>query len=515
MDFKVLAVFFYFFALITLGVIASRRTKDLRDYFAGGKRMGFLSVAFSSRATGESAWLLIGLTGFGAAFGLKGLWIVLGEMLGVGLAWLWLSRPFKRLTDRYDSITIPDYLESRFGDTGHWLRLIAAGTLAIFVPVYVSAQIHASGVAFEQFLHWDYFVGAAVGFGVVMVYITTGGFIAVVWSDVFQGSLMLLGLVALPLIGLAYMDVPVLESLRENYPGHLSLIGAGNLTTMRVVELVGLVAIGIGFLGSPQVFVRFIALKSENEIKRGAAVALLWTLLADTSAVLAGIVGRAALTGDLGASSEDVLPMMVNTMLHPFVAGLYIACVLSAIMSTVDSLLVVASSAVVRDYYQKTRSKTLNEKSMVRLCRGVTISLALIAFALAMGLALFTPLRSEGLFWFIIFGWSGIAATFCPTIILSLTWPRMTALGAKVGMVSGFLSVPIFKFGVTKIPVVGEYFDNLDVLAPSFAVSALFIVVVSLLDKSGQKRIAIAQSDLSWAHAHDPESEDEPSTPEA
>lgn len=499
MTFQLAAVLAYFAVLLFLGWRASRRTRDMRDYFAGGKRMGFLSVAFSARATGESAWLLLGLTGFGAAFGLKGLWIVAGEMLGVGLAWLWMARRFKRLTDRYDSITIPDYLESRFRDSGHMIRLIAAGALLVFVPIYVSAQIHATGMAFNDFLGWNYFVGAAVGFGIVLLYIVGGGFIAVVWSDVFQGTLMLLGLIALPIVGLwvaGGLD-PLVATLRTDYPGHLTLHGGAGWTALTIVSIVGLLGIGIGFMGSPQVFVRYLALRSETEITKGAAVALVWTLLADTGAVLTGVIGRAIIVGDLGTDSESVLPMMVEQFLPPLIAGVFIAVVLSAIMSTIDSLLVVASSAAVRDCYQKYLHPELSDEGLVRLARILTLVLALCAFLVAMAIAIFTD--REGIFWFVIFGWSGIAATFCPTIILSLFWSGFTARGAKLAMVTGFACVPLFKFGATRLPVVGEYFTALDVLAPSFAVSILVGVIASLTDPKRSELTAEARADLEWS----------------
>ena len=176
--------------LLVIGYLASKRMHTIRDYFASGKNLGFFNVAFSARATGESAWLLIGLTGMGYLVGVQALWVVLGEVIGVAGAWIFLSKRFKRLSDRYDAITVPDYLEARLRDPSHWLRLIAAGSLLIFVPIYAGAQVFATGVAFNGFLGWDHFVGAAVGFGVVMLYVTQGGFTAVVWSDVFQGSLM-------------------------------------------------------------------------------------------------------------------------------------------------------------------------------------------------------------------------------------------------------------------------------------------------------------------------------------
>ena len=502
---KLVAVFGYVGVLVGLGVVASRRTRDTRDYFAGGKRLGFLSVAFSARATGESAWLLLGLTGFGAAFGLKGLWIVLGELIGVGTAWLIMSRRFKRLTDRYDSITVPDYLESRFRDSAHGLRLLAAGSLLVFVPIYVSAQIHATGLAFGDFLGWNYYVGALVGFAVVLVYMTGGGFIAVVWSDVFQGTLMVLGLVSLPLVGLwvAGGVGPLIESLNDGYADHLSLTHGEPWSFATVASIVGLVAIGLGFMGSPQVFVRFLSLRSEREIRAGTAVALIWTLLADTGAVMTGVIGRAVLEGGLGTDGEDVLPMMVDQFLPAVIAGLYIAIVLSAIMSTIDSLLVVASSAVVRDYYQRVFHPDLSDARLVGLARALTVVMALVGLAIAIVLALTTG--KQGIFWFVIFGWSGIAATFCPTIILSLFWRGFTARGAKAAMLAGFAGVPVFKFLAPRLPgEIGATFAALEELAPAFVLSMVVGVVVSLTDPRRRAITDEARGDLDWAGGREP-----------
>ncbi len=186
--------------------------------------------------------------------------------------------------------------------------------------------------------------------------------------------------------------------------------------------------------------------------------------------------------------------MLVELLLPPFFAGLYIAVVLAAIMSTVDSLLVVASSAAVRDYYQKILHPGLTEQSLFRAGRRLTVVLALVALAIALVVALLTG--RQGVFWYVIFGWSGIAATFCPTIILSLFWSRMTALGAKFAMLAGFLSVPFFQFVAPGLPAVGPYFDALEEMVPSFVISALAGVIVSLLDKRGQAIVRDAGADL-------------------
>ncbi|MFG0244239.1 MAG: sodium/proline symporter [Phycisphaerales bacterium JB054] len=493
--------------------------RNIRDYYAGGKKLGFINVAFSARATGESAWLLLGLTGIGFAVGAQGFWIVLGELIGVGAAWLCMARRFKRLSDKYDSLTIPDYLESRFRDPSHWLRLIAAGALVIFVPIYAAGQVFATGKAFNAFLGVDHYLGAAIGFGVVMLYITKGGFVAVVWSDVFQGTLMVIGLVALPIAALLEIGgvTNFFDILRQTTPDHLSITAGQGFTPLTIATIIGFAAIGIGFLGSPQVFVRFISLRSENELHKGAAVALLWTILADSGAVLVGMTGRALYDlPTIGGDADNILPFLSDVLFPSFIVGIFIAMVLSAIMSTIDSLLIVASSAAVRDYWQKTRHPDMSDNTLVKTSQRLTLVLALIAFAVGMGILLYD--KENGVFWIIIFGWSGIAATFCPTMILSLFWSKLTSRGAMAAMVAGFAAVPFFKFAAPPIfnavnlPVANDYLTALDVLPPAFIVSFAVAVAVSLADGKGRAAVAHAAEDLAESKGHPPASPPSPNT---
>ncbi len=492
----------YFGILVAIGIVASRRMRDMRDYFAAGKDLSFWVAAFSARATGESAWLLLGLTGMGAAVGIQAFWVVLGEVLGVGGAWILMSRRFKRLTDRYDAITIPDYLEGRFRDDRHLLRMASAGCLMVFVTIYVSAQIDATGTAFESFLGWNYYLGALIGFGVVLAYIVAGGFLAVAWSDVFQGALMFLGLVCLPLFALLSIGpLEVVDRLQAIDPLLLTWSGTGTWSAVSIANTLGLAFIGLGFLGSPQVFVRFLALRSPAEIPKGTIVAVVWTLFADAGAVCVGLMGRALLTGPgdsltavLGPSGQDVLARLVEHLLPAFLIGVYVAIVLSAIMSTVDSLLVLAGSAVIRDWYQKVHRPDLPDDALVRISRIATLAFATIALALALTIALTTPNRT--VFWFVIFGWSGIAATFCPVMILSLFWPGITVRGALAGMLSGFLGVPFFKFIAPRFDATGEIFSGLAELGPSFMLSGVVAFAVSLLDREGRQRLEGVASEL-------------------
>ncbi len=482
----------YFAILLGIGVVASRRIKDFSDYYVGGKQLGYWVVAFSARASGESAWLYIGLTGLGALVGARALWVVLGELIGVAICWFFMARPFKAATDRYDSITIPDYLVSRFGGgedarAAQTLRLFSAVALALFVTIYVSAQIDATGKAFDSFLGWNYYTGALVGFGIVVVYTLTGGFVAVAWSDLFQGLLMLVGLVALP-IGAFFMlsdqggAAASLAALGDDY---MSLWGPGGATATNFLIIIGYLAIGLGFLGSPQVFVRFIAVRDDNELRKGRWVAIVFTILTDGGAVLAGMMGHALLVGAsgdfagiLGASGERVLPRMVDFIFPAAIVGIYIEAVLAATMSTIDSLLLVASSALTRDVYQQMWRPEVRQETLTGMSRYVTLALAIVALCTALAVSMVSQVRT--VFWYAIFGWSGIAATFCPVIILALSWPRYNVRGALSSMVTGFLCVPLFEFAVPQIPVWGPMIAHIEELAPSMLLAIIAGTAVTL-----------------------------------
>ncbi len=483
---KYIILFGYFAILFLIGYFASKRIKNTEDYYVGGKKLNFWVVAFSARATGESAWLLLGLTGLGAMVGVSAFWVVLGEVIGVSISWFFMAEKFKRLTDKYNSITIPDYLVSRFKSKTHTLRIVAATALSLFVVIYVSAQIDATGSAFESFLGWNYFTGAIVGFLIVLAYIFTGGFVAVAWSDVFQGLIMLIGLVALPIVAyfLISSDVSISHELTKLDPSFLNIWGDGGFNAINLFTILGFLLIGLGFMGSPQLFIRFMSIKSASEIKKGRWVALVFTILTDSCAVLIGIFGRYLLTSIdanpetvLGNGAQNVLPLLVERVMPLTLIGIYIAAVLSAIMSTIDSLLVVASSAISRDFYQQIFKPNKTEEELAKSSRLITLALAIFALIIALLVAIAVPERT--IFWFVIFGWSGIAATFCPTIILSLFWDKFNEKGAIAAMITGFLSVPIFKFGVANLDTIGVYFEKLDVLGPSFILSIIMGVLVS------------------------------------
>lgn len=483
---KIIVLAIYVSILFLIGIFASRRINSMSDYYLGGKKMGFWAVAFSARATGESGWLLIGLTGMGAMAGYSAYWVVLGELLGVFLSWQFMAKRFKRRSDSYKSITIPDYLQSHFKSSTNTLRVISAATLVVFVVIYVASQMDVTGIAFESMLNIDYRIGALIGFVIVLIYIFIGGFVAAVWSDMFQGILMFFGLVLLPIVVWFSMDhgVGISEGLNAIDPTLTQIMGRSDDGLMNLFTILGFSMIGLGFLGSPQVYVRFMSIESEKEIDKGKWIALIFTLLTDAAAVTIGILARIYFTSEgqdpevvLGNGGENVLSMITNEFLPSILVAIFIAIVLSAIMSTIDSLLVLASSAITRDFYQKIFRPDLKDEDLTSFSRLVTVIMAVVALCIAILLYNLYPERK--IFWIMIFGWSGIAATFCPVIILSLFWKGYSEKGAIASMITGFVSVIFFKFVVSNMEDIGAYFIELDVLAPSFLLAMIVGYIVS------------------------------------
>tara|TARA_B110000046_G_scaffold127598_1_gene134001 strand:+ start:34 stop:1569 length:1536 start_codon:yes stop_codon:yes gene_type:complete len=483
---KIVVLALYVGVLFLIGIVASRRIKGMSDYYVGGKKLGFWAVAFSARATGESGWLLIGLTGMGAIAGYSGYWVVAGELLGVLVSWQFMAKRFKKRSDSYGSITIPDYLQSHFKSTSNNLRILAASILVIFIVIYVASQIDVTGVAFKSMLGIDYKIGALIGFFIVLTYIFIGGFVAAVWSDLFQGLLMFFGLVLLPIVVWFSMDhgTGVTDGLNAIDPTLTQVLGRSSDPWLNLFTILGFSMIGLGFLGSPQVYVRFMSIRDESEIDKGKWVAAIFTLLTDAAAVSIGILARIYFTESgqdpevvLGNAGENVLSMITESFLPTLLVAIFVAIVLSAIMSTIDSLLILASSAITRDFYQKIFRPHIKDEDLTKISRIATIIMAFSALIIAMIMNYVSPDRQ--VFWVIIFGWSGIAATFCPVVILSLFWKGFSEKGAMASMVTGFVSVILFNFVFKEMAGVGQYFKALDVLAPSFAVAMLVGFIVS------------------------------------
>ncbi len=477
-------VFGYLVVLLAIGFWGGRESSDLKGYYVAGKRLPSWVIAFSSNATGESAWLLLGLTGMGYAIGVHAFWIIMGEVLGVACAWIWVARPFKEYTDRYDAITVPDYLTERFRDTSHVFRWLSAGIVLSMVMAYTAAQLTASGKAFDSFLGTGYEAGVWIGLGIVLFYTTVGGFKAVAYSDFLQGVLMLACLVALPIVGVNAVGGwgEVTASLRAQDPALLDPMGSFGLTLPGVLSAAGSVAIGLAFLGSPQLLTRFMAARDQRQIVDGGFLAVVCVIGFDVGAVFGGMAGRAWMPG-LG-DPETILPEMSAALFPALFTGVFLVVVLAAIMSTVDSLLILASSAVVRDVVQKALGYQGDERTLSLMGKGVTVVIGAVGLVVAL-------LEVRVIFDFVLFAWSGIACAFTPVVLCSLFWRRTTRAGAVAGMISGFAATVIW------VKVFKTEFYDLYEMIPGFAAGLVVCVVVSLLTTANED----AAQELDDVHA--------------
>jgi sodium/proline symporter len=456
----------YLFILIVVAAWSRKESTTLSGYFIADKNLPPWVVAFSTNATGESGWLLLGLTGMGYAVGAYAFWVVLGEVVGISLAWILISRRLKRFSDKTDSITLPDVLAARFDDKHHVLRSISVLIILVMVMTYVAAQMVATGKAFDGFTDLNYAWGVAVGSTIIIAYTLVGGFKAVAWTDLIQGILMLLGLIILPVISIKAgggWDA-ISAKLMAQDPGLLSPWGPEGKSTLAIIGVISFLAIGVPFMGVPQLMVRFMSARSEKSLVPAMSISVLVIFLFDVGAVLTGMAGR-ALYPNL-EDPESILPVMSNAMLPEWMAGIMMVVVLAAIMSTVDSLLILASSTVVRDYMQKIRGSSLSEKALANRGKLLTLIIGVIGIGFALR-------QSPMIFWFVIFAWNGLGATFGPPLLCGLWYPKTNLKGAIAGMLGGFITT------VTWVLVFKSQFYNLSEIVPGFLTGLLLTIIVS------------------------------------
>ncbi len=460
----------YGVTLLAIGFWSRRESRDVAGYYVAGKKLPSWVIAFSNNATGESAWLLLGLTGMGYAVGFHALWVVLGEVLGVTLGWVLVASPFKEYSDRYDAITVPDYLEARFRDTRHVFQLIGLVVIGTMVTAYTAAQLTAMGKAFGEFVGTSYGAGVLIGAVFILFYTTVGGFKAVAYSDLLQGVLMFLGLLILPVVGFAAAGgwSAVITNLQAQDPALLRPMGSLGMTLPGILAAAGFVAVGLAFLGAPQLLVRWISARDRKEIVNGSLIAVICIVVFDLGAVMTGIAGRALFPGL--ADQEAILPMMATGLLPALMTGVFLVIVLAASMSTVDSLLILASSSVVRDVIQKVWRPDLSGRRIALIGKLVTVVIGVGGVLFALG-------EVRLIFWFVLFAWSGLASAFAPVVLCSLFWKRTTRAGAIAGMVAGFVSAVLWV-----IAFKSRFYDLYEMI-PGFVAGFVATVVISLLTR--------------------------------
>ncbi|NIM18863.1 MAG: sodium/solute symporter [Candidatus Latescibacteria bacterium] len=462
-----LGIVVYLIIILVCGITAANLMKRLDDFLLAGRRLGALSAAISERASGESAWFLLGLPGAAYALGFTEFWSVIGIAFGIFASWTLLALPLRRETEKLGALTLPDYFEMRFRDSSRSLRIISMLIIIFFYTTYVAAQFVASGKILNATFGLDPVYGVLIGTFVVMVYTMLGGFVAVVWTDVLQGLMMATVAVVLPIVGLIKLGGPhvLADKVAPLGEGFLRMDGGETGSAFIFGIMLGSLSWGFGYLGQPHLLSRYMAIRQPRDIKQGMLIAMIWVLIAYWGAPLVGIVGAGTFDQPL-ADQEMVMPLLARQIMPGWIAGLMIAGAVAAMMSTADSQLIVVTSSLVEDVYVKLLRPKADPKRLVLLSRMATIAASLVALALALA-------SKDLIFNMVSYAWAGLGSSFGPPLLLSLRWKKTTAYGVLAGMLSGTISNVIWK----NTPTLNA---ALDLKLASFVISFVFTVLVSL-----------------------------------
>ncbi|MBH0231421.1 sodium/proline symporter PutP [Halobacillus yeomjeoni] len=473
----------YLIGMLLIGFAAYRMTSDLSDYVLGGRRLTPGVAALSAGASDMSGWLLLGLPGAIYAGGLSAAWIGVGLAVGAYLNWQFVARRLRVLTEvANDSITIPDYLENRFRDNSHILRVISAFVILLFFTFYTSSGMVAGAKLFEASFELSYTQALWIGAIVTISYTFLGGFLAVSWTDFVQGILMFLALIAVPIVAVTELGGwnAAVDAVGQIDPTHLNMVqGVGALA------IISSLAWGLGYFGQPHILVRFMALRSPKDVPKAKFIGIGWMVLGLYGAIFTGLFGLAFInTQDISgldsfgveivseggvqmlADAEKIFITFSQILFHPVIAGILLAAILSAIMSTIDSQLLVSSSALAEDFYKALFRKNASERELVWVGRVAVAGIALIAVLLAGN-------PDSTVLGLVSYAWAGFGAAFGPIIILSLFWKGITRNGAVAGIIVGAATVVIWGDFLS-----GGIFDLYEIV-PGFILNLIVTTVVS------------------------------------
>ncbi len=470
----------YLLLMLFIGWWAYRRTHNLADYILGGRRLGPWPAALSAGASDMSGWLLLGLPGYAYASGIEALWLVFGLLAGTWLNWRIVARRLRRYSERAeDALTIPAFLEQRFQDRTRLLRVVSAIFILTFFLFYTSSGLVAGARLFETVFELPYLWALVAGTLAIILYTFLGGFLAVSWTDLVQGLLMAAALLIVPLYALVAMGgvADGLMRVQAVNPQLLNGLTDSAGEPLGWIAIVSLLGWGLGYFGQPHILARFKAIRHHREVGEARRIAVSWTALSLLGATLVGLAAIGYLPEPLqGADSERAFMLLVGTLFHPLVAGVLLAAVLAAIMSTADSQLLVSSSALAEDFYKALFRREASQRELVRVGRLAVVLIALVAFMLALQ-------PDSKVLDLVAYAWAGFGAAFGPTMILALYWQRMNSWGALAGIIVGGLTVVVWK------QLEGGWFELYEIV-PAFAASMLAIIVVSLLTPSPPAQVA-------------------------
>lgn len=458
----------YLVTIFVVGLLTARLNKTIDDYLLAGRKLGIWIITFSERASGESAWLLLGLPGVVFVSGLSELWVAIGCTSGILFSWIFISRRLRTESEYNYAITIPEFLEHKFNDTSRSIRTFATIIIVFFFAFYVSAQFIGAGKVLNASFGISPFWGMLLGAAIILFYTIMGGFLAVAWTDLFQGALMIATLVILPLAGLIEIGGwgKMVEHLSQSHPDHLSVLG-GNSGIFAAFSIISGLAWGLGYMGQPHLLVRFMAINKPEDLRRGTLIGITWSVVAFWGAIFLGLFALVILGNGEISDAEKIMPMMATRLVPAWLAGILISGAIAAMMSTADSQLLVTTSAVVRDIYHNLINRKASDKRLVSLSRVITFLVGLLAMIIAL-------ISQELVFTMVGFAWSGLGAAFGPAMLLTLWWRKTTREGVLAGMVVGTMTAIIWHFTPQLSGLVYE-------LAPSYILALIAVWMVSLI----------------------------------
>lgn len=469
----------YLLFMLAIGSHFYKRNESLSDYLIGDRQLNKWVAALSAQASDMSGWLLLGLPGYAYLQGMEATWIALGLAAGTYLNWRFVAYRLRRYTELAgNAITLPDYFANRFHDSNRLLRTLSAVFILLFFLIYTASGFVAGAKLFESVFDLPYHSALLIGVVVIISYTALGGFMAVSWTDFFQGIIMFCAIIALPLLAVQATGgfAESTAALRHVSPSYLNLFTNGEGKPISALAIASLAAWGLGYFGQPHILARFMAIRSASEIKPARKIAMIWVITSLVCAVVIGLLGRIYLPETLDAAdSEKVFMILVDRLTHPVVGGILLAAVLAAIMSTADSQLLVTSSALTEDLYRVLIRPHASEKELLWVSRGTVVGVAAVACTLALK-------PESSVLGLVAYAWAGFGATFGPLVLMSLYWKRMTRNGAIAGIIGGGLTVLIWK------PLEGGWFDLYEIV-PGFAASVGLIILFSLLDRKPEDSI--------------------------
>lgn len=451
--------------MLAIGIYFYYRTKNISDYVLGGRGLNPVVAALSAGASDMSGWLLLGLPGLMYTTGISGSWIAIGLTIGAFLNWQYIAKPLRIFTEKMDdAITIPGFLANRFKNGN--IRIVSAIVILIFYTLYASSGLVGGAKLFEATFHLDYDIALIIGTIVIVSYTFLGGYNAVSWTDFFQGTLMMLALIVVPLVvisdaGGLSNSIHAIRTINTDY------LDIWRGTT--VIGILSLLAWGLGYFGQPHILVRFMSINKPENVNTAKYIGMSWMIISIIGSLMVGFFGLVYISAhniDL-QDSEKIFITLSQLLLNPWIAGFVLAAILAAIMSTIDSQLIVSSSCLTRDIYEKVIKQDASDKELVWIGRATVIAIAIIAFYISTD-------QNSTVLSLVAYAWAGFGAAFGPILILSLYNKNISATGALAGMIIGATTVLIWK------QLNGGLFDLYEIL-PGFVFAFIGILVFSKL----------------------------------